>query len=645
LGESSTAKGGVSLQLPLYLRRFMRSKIIYLISFILLISVGSLWIWSGYKKAQSLPTEMEKPGMEETPPELGGPGFQGDEWENNKDAKSFGDPNAVKGGALRVRIPSFPLTLRGVGKDTSSRINSVLQGLLYETLLKLHPTTLEYIPSLATHWQILRDQKTFRFRLNPNARWADGAPVTTEDVVASWHLRVDIGIESPDTNKLYQKLEKPVAESKYIVHVTSKELNWQLFFHFAANMHIYPAHVLKNLDGKAYLQKYNKTPLPGSGPYELLASSLEAGRKIVLSRRNNYWANKGKFIARLYNLDRIELIAEPNSDRAFESFKKGETDVFAVYVSRQWIKELEFPGVKRGLIQKRKVFNKAPQGFSGLAFNLRHPPLDDIRVRESLVYLFHREKLIADFFLNEYMPLDSYFSGSVYANPNSPRYRYNPQKALELLKEAGWVNKTKEGWLTKDGKILELVLLCPPTLESFLKIYQEDLKKAGIKLVIESKVPDILQPIMRQQFQMGLLSWTGDHFPDPETMWDSSMADKLHSFNICGVKLSTVDKICQAYRRMFLQRQRMDALRKIDYLLMKHHPYALGWGKNYERIAYWNKFGYPEGHLTKTGDFWDILSLWWRDEAKEKKLQEALSNEKMQLPIGITEQKYWLEEK
>ena len=57
--------------------------------------------------------------------------------------------------------------------------------MVYETLLTLHPTTLDYMPVLATHWQISPDKMTYRFRLDPNARFSDGQPVIADDVVAS----------------------------------------------------------------------------------------------------------------------------------------------------------------------------------------------------------------------------------------------------------------------------------------------------------------------------------------------------------------------------------------------------------------------------------------------------------------------------
>jgi len=120
--------------------------------------------------------------------EEGGKGFTGEGWETNTDFDFIGDPRAVKGGLLREAMSDFPGTLRIVGPESNTMLNSMLGGMVYETLLSLHPTTLEYIPALATHWQISPDKVTYRFRINPNARWADGQPVTAEDVVASWNF-------------------------------------------------------------------------------------------------------------------------------------------------------------------------------------------------------------------------------------------------------------------------------------------------------------------------------------------------------------------------------------------------------------------------------------------------------------------------
>src|SRR5688572_8865549 len=167
------------------------------------------------------------------PAEQGGRGFTGEGWETNTDYDLIGDPRAVKGGVLRqAMMTDFPATLRYYGPNVSAW-NLYLNELVYEGLLYLHPTTLEYIPGLATHWQISQDRRTFRFRLNPNARWSDGMPVVADDVVASWRLAVDKSLQDPARNLTYEKFEPPVAESKYIVSVRAKTNNWQNFLYFS----------------------------------------------------------------------------------------------------------------------------------------------------------------------------------------------------------------------------------------------------------------------------------------------------------------------------------------------------------------------------------------------------------------------------
>ena len=94
---------------------------------------------------------------------------------------------------------------------------------------RVHPATLRYIPSVATHWQISPDKLTYRFRINPNARFSDGTPVTSDDVVASYDFRMDPTLQDPMVQIVFGKINRPVAESKYIVRVQAKELNWRSF--------------------------------------------------------------------------------------------------------------------------------------------------------------------------------------------------------------------------------------------------------------------------------------------------------------------------------------------------------------------------------------------------------------------------------
>src|SRR6185436_17354489 len=120
-----------------------------------------------------------------------------------------------------------PGTLRVEGPESNTQLNYMIHPMVYESLLSVHPTTLDYIPALASHWQVSADKLTYRFRIDPNARWSDGQPVVADDVLATWDFMMDKGLQSPSNQLVFGKFDRPVAESKYIVRVHSKQLNWR----------------------------------------------------------------------------------------------------------------------------------------------------------------------------------------------------------------------------------------------------------------------------------------------------------------------------------------------------------------------------------------------------------------------------------
>ena len=328
------------------------------------------------------------------PAEQGGKGFKGDGWQTNTSFELIGDPRAVKGGTIHDYMPDFPNTLRMVGPSQTA-VNALLfPAFTYETLLGMHPTTLEYIPSLATHWQVSADKLTYRFRIDPNAKFSDGQPVTADDVVASWQFFTDRGLQDPAQFVVWDKFEKPVAESKYIVRVKSKVLNWRNFLYFAQSMFILPAHVLKPVDGATFLKDYNFKLLPGTGPYVINEADVIKGKSVTLRRRPNYWAEKYRRNVGANNFDAIVETTVRDDNLAFEMFKKGDLDYMMIDRARLWVEEMNFDKVQRGLIQKRKVFSDAPIGMTGLGLNTRKAPLDDVRVREALARLFNRNLLL-----------------------------------------------------------------------------------------------------------------------------------------------------------------------------------------------------------------------------------------------------------
>ena len=156
--------------------------------------------------------------------------------------------------------------------------------------------------------------------------------MVADDVVATWDFEMDKGLQAPMSQLVFAKFERPVAESKYIVRVQSKALNWRNFLYFST-MSILPAHVLKNVDGAKYVQEYNFKLLPGTGPYRVHDVDVLKGKSVSLRRRNDYWAEGVRRNVGLNNFDEVREIVVRDQNLAFEMFKKGDLDNYFVNIS------------------------------------------------------------------------------------------------------------------------------------------------------------------------------------------------------------------------------------------------------------------------------------------------------------------------
>ena len=566
----------------------------------------------------------------------------------------FGDPRAEKGGLFRHITSRFPATMRIEGQNANYVENSTISGLCYEGLITTHPLTLDFIPSLASHWKISDDKMKFWFRINPDARWSDGREVIAEDVVATWDLHMDETILSPSDQLVFGKYERPVAESKYLVSVVCKQLSWRNLLYFGG-MAIMPSYYLNQIDGSEYLKEYQFKMMPGTGPYEIKEEDIINQESFTLTRRPDYWAKNDPMNKHVNNFDKIKfIVVKDNNALMFEKFKKGESDFYTVAAAREWVEECEVdsltPGetnwpyaLKKGWVQKRKMYSEKPAGTSGFAFNMRKWPFDDKRVRMAFTYLYNREKMNEEMYYSEYSMMNSMYSGSVYENPDNEKVVYSPEKAAALLKEAGYTTRNDEGWLVhEDGRVLRFELAIQKGLDYMVTPVQQMMKEYGIDMQIKYIDGNAnWKNLMERNFTIFMQNWSGLVFPNPETSLKSNLADENNTNNIGGFKNARVDELCDEYDVTFDQARRVEIIREIDGIYSDIHPAAWGIARNYQRVVYWDKFGYPEYTVGRyTGDYRTAFTHWWFDSAKEKALEEAMAND-TDLPVGPKDVKYW----
>jgi hypothetical protein len=132
-------------------------------------------------------------------------------------------------------------------------------------------------------------------------------------------------------------------------------------------------------------------------------------------------------------------------------------------------------------------------------------------------------------------------------------------------------------------------------------------------------------------------------FPKPDVNWLSQLADQKNNNNITGFKNARADQIMLQYQKTFDIAARTKLLQELDGIFTAEHHWVFEWTAPYERVAFWHKFGYPQGHLSRIGSFRDIVRLWWIDPERSRRLAEATRDQSIDLGEGATDDRYWLE--
>lgn len=567
-----------------------------------------------------------------------------------EELKYFGDPRAVKGGEFRIISDQFPATFRPEGQNSTTVYNNDVKSVVYETLLGEHPLTRQWLPALASHWKISDDKLTFTYRINPNARFSDGKPVTAADVVASFKLMMDETILEPSSQLVYSKFETPVALSKYIVQVKAKSLNFRNFLYFSGALLIQPAHEIGLLTGREYLEKYNQLMPAGSGPYILLTQDIKDGVQYVLTRRADYWDGENPLSKYTGNFDRIVYeVVKDNPTLQYEKFKSGEGDAFrfSMATTEKWMKDVEYDALKHGWVKRMRVLNSAPMGTQGYAFNMRREPWNDIRVRRAFAHLLPRKQMIEKLLFNEYTPFDTEYPNSVYENPNNEKMEYNPEMASKLLDEAGWSQRNGQGIRVKNGRTLNFELATTKARERFVTPYQQELRKAGIDMQIKFEDwPTTIKNIDARNFDIFGFGYGGLLTPNPETSIHSSLADKKDNNNIQGVKDPRLDALCDQYDKAFDIKEQIRIIREIDGICASMHYNVHEWNPRGIRFAYWDKFGMPEYVLPRyamLSYLYRYISMtWWYDPDKVSAIDQAKTKKAdVDGPKTIQENSFW----
>ncbi|HWJ87577.1 MAG TPA: extracellular solute-binding protein [Pelagibacterium sp.] len=560
------------------------------------------------------------------------------------------NPDAPKGGV--VRMPALG------GFDT---FNPILPqgepasglGLVYETLLT--PSSDESSVSYGLLAEALRypdDFSSVTFRMNPRARWADGEPVTAEDVLWSFEQVMEI---SPIYSEYYAPVETAEITSDGEITFSFSETGNRELPYIMGQLLVLPQHWWEGTDAQGRQRDIGASTLErplGSGPYEL--SGFDAGRTVTFTRDPDYWGADEPVNVGTANFDEYRVEYFRDVTVMFEAFKADEFDWWTENVARRWATGYDFPAAQDGRVVRETFEN----GFNssgvmwGFVPNQRLEKFQDPRVREALGYAFDFEELNRTLFYDQYQRIDSYFFGTDLAAPDGPpqgqelaileevrdlvpasvfgpRYtnpaggsedalRENLREALRLFGEAGW---TLDGTRLVNDKGEQFgfeILTYDNTIEPVALHWAQNLNAIGANVTMRVvDTPQYTNLVRAFDYEVIYTRWAQSLSPGNEQryFWGSSSVNEQGSRNYAGIADPGVDALIDKIVRAPDRDTLVAATHALDRVLLAMHNVMPSYTITYARVARWDRFSHPEILPEFAIGFPDI---WWWDEDKAR---------------------------
>jgi len=554
------------------------------------------------------------------------------------------NPDAPKGGRLSM--------IGTVGRITFDSFNNFIlkgdpaQGLgfLFDSLMTRALDEPDAVYGLvARSAEVAPDGKSVVFYMRPEAKFADGSPVTAEDAVFSFETLKEKG--HPSFALPLRDVVKAEALDPHTVRYTFEgELTRDLPLVVATLPLLSKAYYTEHPFDQTSLDR----PL-GSGPYEI--ASFKPGTYVTFKRRPDYWAkhlnvNRGRF-----NFD--ELRYEYYRDRTLEleGLLSGIFDLREEFTSVNWATSYNVPAVKDGRLIRQTLPDDSPSGAQGFFINTRRNKFKDPRVREALDLAFDFEWSNKKLFFGLYERTHSFFQNSdmmavgppgpeelkllepfrdrlpeeVFGEPYLPpvtdgtgRNRKNLRRAKELLTAAGYKGYQEPG----AGKVLDVeILTFSPSFERIINPYIENLKKIGINASLRRVDPAQYERRMKSfDFDITTQRYSMNLTPSVElkSFWGSEAAGIDGSFNLAGISDPVVDALIDKVAEAKTRQDLVTATRAIDRVLRAGHYWVPHWYKASHNLAFWNKFSRP---AIKPKYDRGVIATWWYDPEKAAKLK------------------------
>lgn len=385
---------------------------------------------------------------------------------------------------LDMQLNTYSIIMKVTDNVTESLLTTNAEG-------KLEPTLLAEMPTLS------EDKLTYSFTLKEGVTFHNGAPLTSADVKYSLErmvkkLKMASLLEKVEGYEAFFNEEAEELTGIVVVDDTHFEIHMaEVYTPFLSALStpycaIYPAEACE-----AAGDNWGMTELYGTGPFKLV--NYQTGVGVELAKNENYHGGEVK-------LDGIKYTFIDDANTGVLEYQKGNIDV--VYLDSAL-----YPTYANGEL-KEELYSFNPYGGYYLSFNVNDIP--EVKVREALTYAVDRKALCESVLFGTATPASNFLqTGLIGAVDDAPQFEYNPEKAKELLAEAGYA----------DGYDLRITVNTKyPTSVTIGTAVQAQMKEAGINVEVE-QVDSAAWTDMKKNggVTCGIGNWYVD-YNDPDSM-------------------------------------------------------------------------------------------------------------------------------
>ncbi|CAI8991244.1 extracellular solute-binding protein [Pseudomonas chlororaphis] len=568
---------------------------------------------------------------------------------------AYTNPRAPKGGSMRrsaIEIGRFDHVLPYIDKGIGV---SQLDGYIYSPLAQRsldEPYTVYGL--VAEKMERADDGLWLRFYLNPKARFADGKPITAEDVRYTYNLLMTQGSLRYRTQ--FADVKDVEVESPRVIRFDFKSNENRTLPLDIATLPVLPEHWWKSRDfagGGGY-----EAPL-GSGPYKV--SKVDNGNSITFTRDADWWGKDLPVSRGLYNFDRFSIEYFGDTDVARQVLRGGAYDYNREFSATGFSIGYDSPALDDGRLQKAHLAKEAPQPAQGFVFNLQKPMFQDRRVRQALAMLWDFEWSNRQMMRDLYIRQQSFFSNSALAaralpdaeelkileplrgqvpdevftqvfeapkTDGSGLIRDKQLQALALLEAAGW-KPDGDTLVNADGEPLRFTFLNSQNgIERLLLPYKRNLAQIGITLEIRRiDASQYVNRLMARDYDMIVTGYPVTTSPGLElyNYFGSAAANDPGSSNLMVLKNPAVDSLISGLVKATSQPQMLSYAHALDRVLQWNYYWIPNYYPPGTSTVWWNRFGMPA--IPASND--EAIESWW-EMSRTPLTNEQMAAERVQ---------------